>query len=362
MLSKILVTHSPHISKPMSTRSVMLDVIIALVPAMCAAAYFFRGRAVVLLAACVVSAVVTEWLCNVIRKRSHPFESVTDCSAVLTAIILALSLPPHLPAWAAVIGTVFAIAIGKMVYGGLGANVFNPAMVGRTFLALSFGQLMTTFTVPATVDKAMSVISPTQVEARTQATPLGWSKEAIKARAKAALYADEEDEVAAEKSIALSKKAATAVNDQLGSAVMGAVGGCLGETSALMLALGGVYLLIRKAINFHIPLAVLSAALLFAGVTYYVNPQSSMTPWGHLCNGGLLMCAFFIATDPVTAPLTRRGMWIFGLGIGFVVMLIRIVGAYPEGVMFAVLLMNSVTPLIDRLCKRVPAGGALPHE
>jgi len=357
MLSNIVVTHSPHISKPMSTRSVMLDVIIGLVPALIAAVYFFHTSALILLGACIIAAVVTEFLSNIIRAKQRPWESVTDLSAVLTAVILAMSLPPACPWWAAVVGTVFAIAIGKMVYGGLGANVFNPAMLGRTFLALSFGQMMTTFTVPAPIDACMSVISPAQVDARTQATPLGWSKEAIKANIKSGVYAAEGDDPAAEQAKQKAENAALTVNNQLVSTVTGAVGGCLGETSALMLILGGIYMLWRRAISFHIPLAVLTGAFVFGCAEYFANPHTSMTPWTHLCSGGLLMCAFFIATDPVTAPFTKRGMWIFGLGIGFLIMLIRVVGSYPEGVMFAVLFMNALTPLIDRLCKKVPAGG-----
>ena len=332
MLSDITVSCSPHISERLSTRRVMIDVIIALAPAIAAAGYYFRIHALILIAACVISAVVTEWLCNKIRKKPN---SLDDLSAVLTGILLALSVPPSLPVWAAVIGSVFAIAIGKMVFGGLGANIFNPAMVGRTFLAASFGMLMTTWMVPATVDGQMAKISPdNKISAITQATPLGWSKEAIKGKVEAKI-----------------------ANEQIKSALIGTVGGCLGETSAIALLIGAVYLLIRKTINIHIPLAVLISAYLFGLIANLINPQAYMHPFMHMASGGMLLCAFFIATDPVTAPLTARGMWLFGFGVGAITMLIRIVGEYPEGVMFSVLLMNALTPLIDRLCKRVPAGG-----
>ena len=173
------------------------------------------------------------------------------------------------------------------------------------------------------------------LHARTQATPLGWSKIAIKDRNGAKIFNDEQFE----------------------ATLIGEVGGCLGETSAIALLIGGLYLLIRRTINFHIPLAVLLSAFVFGSIAYLIDPDAYMQPVFHLTSGGMLLCAFFIATDPVTAPLTRRGMWIFGAGVGTITMLIRIVGAYPEGVMFSVLLMNAVTPLIDRLCKRVPAGG-----
>jgi len=332
MLKNVTVSPSPHISKPLSTRSVMLDVIIGLAPAMLAAAYYFRIRAVILMAACVISCAATEWLCNLIRKKSN---SLDDLSAVVTGIILALSVTPALPVWAAVIGSVFSIAIGKMVFGGLGANIFNPAMAGRTFLTASFGMLMTAWMVPATIDPAMPKVSAeNEVDARTQATPLAYSKDALK-----------------------TEEGAEVVNQQLGAAFTGEIGGCLGETSALALIAGGIYLLLRRTISFHIPAAVLLSAFVFGSITYFINPEAAILPWAHLSMGGMLICAFFIATDPVTAPLTRRGMWLFGVGVGAIVMLIRVVGEYPEGVMYAVLLMNSVTPLIDRLFKQIPSGG-----
>jgi len=332
MLKDVTVSSAPHISKPLSTRGVMVDVIIGLAPAMLAAGYYFRAHAVILIATCVIACAGTEWLCNLIRKKPN---SLGDFSAVITGIILALSLPPGLPIWAAIVGSAFSIAIGKMVFGGLGANIFNPAMVGRTFLTASFGMMMTTWMVPATIDAKMpKIAADNMMNARTQATPLAHSKEALKA-----------------------KKGAEDVNQQLGAAFTGEIGGCLGETSVLALILGVIYLLIRRTINFHIPLAVLLSAFIFASITYLINSESSVSPLTHLCSGGLLMCAFFIATDPVTAPLTRRGMWVFGIGIGAITMLIRIVGEYPEGVMYSVLLMNAVTPLIDRYYKRIPTGG-----
>jgi electron transport complex protein RnfD len=207
-------------------------------------------------------------------------------------------------------------------------------MVGRAFLTVSFGMLMTTWTVPATIDSAMPKIAADNIQARTQATPLAWSKDAIKA-----------------------KTGSEVVNDQLADMFTGEIGGCLGETSALALLLGGIYLLIRRTINFHIPLAVLLSAFVFASIAYLVNSDAYISPVSHLCSGGLLIGAFFIATDPVTAPLSTKGMWIFGIGVGTITMLIRIVGEYPEGVMFSILLMNALTPLIDRFCKLVPAGG-----
>jgi electron transport complex protein RnfD len=299
---------------------------------MVAAGYYFRIYALILISTCCLSAVATEWLCNLIRKKTN---SLGDFSAIVTGIILALSLPPSLPIWAAIIGTCFAVAIGKMVFGGLGANIFNPAMVGRAFLTASFGVLMTTWTVPATIDSAMpKIAADNRINARTQATPLAWSKQAIK-----------------------TKKDSQLVNDEFKATFIGEVGGCLGETSALALLLGGLYLLIRRTINLHIPLAVLSSSFVSGAIAYLINSDAYISPLVHLTSGGMLLGAFFIATDPVTSPLSTRGRWIFGIGVGTMTMLIRIVGEYPEGVMYAVLLMNAVTPLIDRFCKLVPAGG-----
>jgi len=334
MLRDITVSCAPHIGKPVSTRRIMVDVIIALVPVMAAAGYYFRIRAPVLICTCVISSVVAELLCNLIRRKPI---SLGDFSAVVTGIILALSLPPGFPVWAAIIGSCFAIAVGKMVFGGLGANIFNPAMVGRAFLTASFGVLMTTWMVPATIKGVkMSKIAPENVvDARTQATPLAWSKLAIKQKYGANRYSEE----------------------NFVATITGEVGGCLGETCVIALLIGGLYLLVRGTIGVHIPLAVLLSAFVFAGITYLINSYAYVQPFFHLTSGGLLLGAFFIATDPVTAPLTVRGKWIYGAGIGALTMLIRIFGEYPEGVMYAVLLMNAVTPLIDRFCKPVPAGG-----
>jgi len=332
MLRDLRVSCAPHIGEPFSTRGVMIDVIIGLVPAMVAAGYYFRIYAIILISTCCLSAVATEWLCNLIRKKTN---SLGDFSAIVTGIILAISLPPSLPIWAAIIGTCFAVAIGKMVFGGLGANIFNPAMVGRAFLTASFGVLMTTWTVPATIDSAMpKIAADNRINARTQATPLAWSKQAIK-----------------------TKKDSQLVNDEFKATFIGEVGGCLGETSALALLLGGLYLLIRRTINLHIPLAVLSSSFVSGAIAYLINSDAYISPLVHLTSGGMLLGAFFIATDPVTSPLSTKGRWIFGIGVGTMTMLIRIVGEYPEGVMYAVLLMNAVTPLIDRFCKLVPAGG-----
>jgi len=337
MLSKITVSPSPHISQGHSTRTIMLDVIIGLLPAVFFAWWYFRVYAIILITTCVLSCVLAEMLCNLIRRKSN---SLDDLSAVVTGIILALSLPPAFPYWAAIIGSVFSIVIGKMVFGGLGANIFNPAMAGRAFLTACFGMLMTTWTMPVTIpepvvsEDSSPVTAVTEATAVTQPTPLAWSKMAIKKKASVAV-----------------------VTDQLRETIIGETGGCLGETSAIAFLIGGAYLIIRRTIQPHIPLAVLLSAAALASIGYFIKPDAYMSPVLHLTTGGMMLCAFFIATDPVTAPLTTKGMWIFGIGVGALIMLVRMVGEYPEGVMYAILIMNAVTPLIDRFCKLTPAGG-----
>lgn len=350
MLEKIRVSPGPHVSNSLSTKRVMFDVIIGLLPAMAAACYFFRLQAVAVLGVCIVSCIIPEIICNLIRKKKN---SIGDLSAVVTGIILAFSLPASIPLWTAAIGSVFCIVIAKMVFGGLGSNVFNPAMVGRAFLAACFGALMTTWTVPANIDSAMpdlgaattwatpdvnavEEVKGEAVVAITQATPLAWIKDAIKEKVPAARIYDQ----------------------QLKAMCLGGTAGCLGETSMIALLIGGIYLIVRKTITYHIPLAVLLGVFAFAFIGHMINPDTFVNPFLHLAAGGMMICAFFIATDPVTAPMTKKGMWLFGIGIGVLIMLIRTFGAYPEGVMYAVLLMNALTPLIDRFFRPIPVGGS----
>jgi electron transport complex protein RnfD len=347
MSQEIAISFAPHVHEEVSTRRLMLDVLIGLAPAVAAAGIYFRARGLLLVAACVTGSLAAEWAGNILRKKPN---SLGDLSAAVTGVILALSLPPALPLWAGVLGAVFAVGIGKMVFGGLGANIFNPAMAGRAFLTASFGVLMTTWTVPATLDPGRSQVGPQSrfEDVRTQATPLAWSKMAIKDKTGASidnerLFRDTND-----------------TRHRLWWVLAGEKGGSLGETSTIALLLGGLYLLSRKVIGLHIPLAVLSAAFACAGVAYLLDAEAYVQPFYHLANGALLLGAFFIATDPVTAPLTARGQWIFGMLIGGFTMLVRIAGEYPEGFMYAVLLANSVRPLIDKFVRPVPAGG-VPH-
>lgn len=335
MSQNISVAFAPHIRKALSTQRIMLDVILGLVPAVVVAGVYFRLHGLLLIGVSVASCVAAEGTCNLIRRKPN---SLWDLSAVVTGVILALSLPPALPLWAVVIGAVFAISVGKMVFGGLGANIFNPAMVGRAFLTASFGALMTTWTVPATIDAQLPPVAPTNhvLDIRTQATPLAWSKTAQKDGTGARLYSERQP---------------------FWRSLLGEEAGSLGETGALALLAGGLYLALRKIISLHIPLAVVGSTFAFATVAYLVNPDKYVPPFYHLTSGALLLGAFFIATDPVTAPLTVRGRWIFGILIGGFTILVRLAGEYPEGFMYAILLANSVRPLIDLFCKPVPVGG-----
>ena len=353
-MNKLIVSPAPHISRPLSTRMVMLDVIIGLSPAIAAGLYYFRTKAAVLIVTAVLSCVITEYLCCKLRGKKS---TVGDLSAVVTGIILAFSVPPAIAPAYLIIGSVFCIAIGKVVFGGLGDNPFNPAMLGRAFMTACFGMAMTTWTVPASVLPDMPVVSAANVavsgestfhdssealDAITQATPLAWVKQAIKTRNL--------------KDAAKIVKAQLP-DSQLKATLIGYTGGCIGETSAVALVLGGIYLLLRRTITWVVPVSVLGSAFIFAEIAYAINPSAFVNPLLHITAGGMLLCAFFIATDPVTNPVTRKGRAIFGCGVGILIMIIRFYGAYPEGVMYAILVMNAVSPLIERMCKRKPYGG-----
>ncbi|HRU20375.1 MAG TPA: RnfABCDGE type electron transport complex subunit D, partial [Kiritimatiellia bacterium] len=335
-----------HIHAGSSVRRIMLDVLIALLPALAASLWFFRWHALRLTVTCVATCLLTEWLC---RKAMRRASTLSDLSAAVTGLLLAFNLPPALPTWMAVAGSVFAITIAKQVFGGLGYNPFNPALAARAFLLISFTGAMTswsgspwirkvTYAASEATTKATSALA---ADALTSATPLGLAKEALKSGQGMPLFSDP-----------------TLLRDLF----LGNINGCIGETSALALLIGAAYLLFRRVITWHIPGAFLASVLVYAGILHAVSPAASLPPHVHLLSGGLLLGAFFMATDMVTSPLTRRGMLIFGAGCGLLTMLIRTVktGAYPEGVSFAILIMNAFTPLINR-ATRNRVFGTQPH-
>ena len=297
-----LVSAAPHIRTAEDIPKIMYAVLIGLIPAVIASVYFFRLLAINLMVVCVITAVVSEYIFQSLRKKKI---TVVDGSAVITGLLLALTLPPSLPLWAAALGTFFAIALGKQIFGGLGYNIFNPALLGRAFLMAAFPALMTSWTNPFSLD------------AVTGATPL-----------------------------AQMKFAQSMVSHQ--SLFLGNVSGSLGETSALALLIGAIFLLIKGIIDWRIPAGFIGTVVLWSGVFWLIDPDKFADPLWHLLAGGLMLGAFFMATDMVTTPVTRKGKWIFAVGCGVLLMLIRSWGGLPEGVMYSILLMNAVTPLINR--------------
>ncbi len=307
---------SPHIvSRDLSTGRMMGDVVIALLPVIVVSFYIFRWFAIYHLLLAVITCVSVEALSMRLLRRPL---SVKDGSAVVTGLIFALSLPGTAPWYVNVIGAAAGIFLGKVVFGGLGQNIFNPAMVGRAFVMIAF---------PAAMGAGGYVSQGTGVDILTSATPLTALKQ-------------------------------MGQGTSLMHLLMGDTNGSLGETSALACLVGGFYLCARGTASWRIPAGVLLAVTVISSAVYLIDPTPNWTPLHHLTAGALLLGAFFIATDPVTSPVTRKGRWIFGIGIGTLVMLIRYLSGYPEGVMFSVLLMNSVAPLIDRLTVPVPLGGS----
>jgi H+/Na+-translocating ferredoxin:NAD+ oxidoreductase subunit D len=316
--NQLYLSSSPHAHSGVTTDKVMRDVIYALLPACAVAVYLFGLHALLVLVLCTAGCVGTEALCR--KGLGRPL-TLTDGSAVVTGILLAMNLPPSAPWWLALVGSVVAIAIGKQVYGGLGHNPFNPALVGRVVLLISFPVQMTTWSAPAPLGSGLDAV--------TSATPLGSAKEAVMLHGHLPLD----------------------LQTGIGSYLLGNMAGSLGEVSAVALLLGAAYLFWRKVLTWHIPVSYLGTALVFSGIFWLIDPSRYPGPLFQLATGGLILGAFFMATDMVTSPVTTRGMLVFGVGCGLITVLIRLFGGYPEGVSFAILLMNAATPLIDRFTR-----------
>lgn len=314
------VAPGPHIqSGALTTRRMMYDVLIGLVPLAATALWVFRGGAVFQIVIGLAAALAAEAAFTLMRGRRP---TLADGSAAVTGLILALSLPATAPWYVAAVGAMVGIGIGKIIFGGLGQNIFNPAMVGRAFVMIAF---------PSLVGATAYVDLTSTVDALTHATPLTALK---------------------------MEGAATA----LGPLFLGTVNGSIGETSALAALLGGLYLCLRRTASWEIPAGAIAAVLVFTGIPNLFNPFAPWSVFHHLSAGAFLFGAFFIATDPVSSPLTPKGKWIFGAGYGALVLMIRKLSGYPEGVMFAVLLMNALTPLINRWTIPVPVGGPVPER
>ena len=304
-MSKLLISPSPHVHSVHSTSTLMRDVLIALCPAVLVSIILYGLPFVLILAVSIGASVLTEYLIerHILGRKS----TVSDFSAAVTGCLLALNLPPCAPWWIAIVGSVFAIGVVKMTFGGLGQNIFNPAIAARVFLLVSFPVIMTDWAVP---------------DAFSGATPLG--------------------------AIAEGGAAPTLGFKEL---LLYKVGGSAGEASALALLAGFIYLLVRRVITATIPVTILGTVAVFSGIMHLVNPELFTGPLFNIFNGGLLLGAIFMATDYVTSPMTVKGQIIFGVGIGLITMLIRYFGAYPEGVSFAILIMNCTVPLINKYCK-----------
>lgn len=319
MAKKLIVSLSPHVHSTDSVQKNMYGVCIALVPALLASLYFFGVGAAIVLATSVLACVFFEWAINKFIMRRDNI-TITDGSAILTGLLLGFNLPSNLPIWIILIGALVAIGIGKMTFGGLGCNPFNPALVGRVFLLVSFPVQMTTWPVPGNLTAYL--------DAETGATPLAIMKSAIKAG-----------------DASLLKELPDAF-----TLLVGQTGGSLGEVSALALLIGLVYMLVRRIITWHIPVSILATVFVLSGLLHLSNPVYA-SPETVLMTGGLMLGACFMATDYVTSPMTHKGQLIYGISIGFLTVVIRTFGAYPEGMSFAILIMNAFTPLINTYCK-----------
>ena len=314
-MDKLIVSPSPHLHTKTSTKSLMRDVVIALLPAVLVSVLFYGWSELLVLGVSVASCVLLEFLITKYLLKGAC--TIGDWSAVITGVLLALNLPATTPWWVVFIGAVVAIGVAKMTFGGLGQNLFNPAIVGRVFLLISFPTYMTDWTKP------QGFITNSIVDAYSGATPLGIAKG----------FGPE----------------ATEAMDYLNMLFLN-IGGSAGELSAIALLLGFAYLLIRRVIRPYITLSILATVAVFSGIFWAINPAEYTDPLFNILTGGLLLGSIFMATDYVTSPMSNWGGVIFGVGIGIITMLIRYFGAYPEGVSFAILIMNSVVPLINKWC------------
>jgi electron transport complex protein RnfD len=301
---ELVISSSPHLLATENIPKIMHNVVMALIPAMIASIYFFGYRAGLLLVTCVVASVITEVIFQKARKQKV---TAYDGSAIITGILLALTLPPSFPLYGAIIGSVFAIGIGKQIFGGLGFNIFNPALLGRAFLQATYPVLITTWSEPfkGAVDAVSAATPIALMKFESQLTPLS-------------------------------------------DLFMGNVSGSLGETSVIAIIIGGLYLRYKGYINWKLPLGYLGSIAAFGAFFWLLNPAKYPNPLFHLFAGGAMLGAWFMITDMVTSPVTPKGQWIFVIGAGFLVVIIRLFGGLPEGVMYSILLMNSIVPLLNR--------------
>jgi len=318
MSSLFNISPSPHVHAKETTRNLMFGVILALMPALFASIFYFGIGAVIVTLTAIISCLVFEYLIQrfILKKPV----SITDGSAVVTGLLLAFNLPSNIPVFMVVLGSLVAIGIAKMTFGGLGNNPFNPALVGRVFMLISFPVQMTTWPIPAGLKTAYA-------DAVTGATPLAVLKEGIKN---------------GESLASLMEKVPSTIQ-----MIVGRMGGSMGEVAALALIIGFGYMLYKKIITWHIPVSVIGSVAIFTTILWLINPEANADPVFHLLTGGLLLGAIYMATDYVTSPMNPKAMIIYGAGIGILTVIIRVWGAYPEGVSFAILIMNAFVPLMN---------------
>ncbi|MCH3924063.1 MAG: RnfABCDGE type electron transport complex subunit D [Bacteroidales bacterium] len=314
MMGLLTVSGSPHVQSKTSTNNIMWNVVIALLPALLVGIYYFGFSVLLITLVSVASCLLFEYL---IQKYILKGENTTcDGSAVVTGILLAFNLPANIPLWIVILGSLVAIGVGKMTFGGLGKNPFNPALVGRVFLFLSFPTKMAMSSWPMPHPMFSNAVS----DAITGPTPLSIIKHGGQL-------------------------------PDLMNMFLGQTGGSLGEVSAIAIILGGLFMLCKKVISWHIPVAFIGTAFIFSGILWMCNPQEYINPFYHILSGGMMLGAIFMATDMVTSPITHKGQLIFGAGCGLLTIIFRCFGPMPEGVSFAILIMNGVTPLIDKNIK-----------
>ncbi|MBL7074617.1 RnfABCDGE type electron transport complex subunit D [candidate division KSB1 bacterium] len=324
---------SPHIRDDVSIPKIMYSVVLSLLPALAGAVYFFGLRSLWLTLVSVATAVVVETLLQKLMGREI---TALDGSAIVTGILLAFNLPPGVPFWMPAVGSFFAIAIAKIPFGGLGYNPLNPALAGRAFLLASWPVEMTT----RWIAPRGGITAVTGIDAFTGATPLGVLKESHKILADQAAYSIEK--------VIQARDALDQLSFSYGDLFWGRVGGCLGETSVLLLLIGAVFLMYKRYVGWKIPFSFLGMVMVLSWIFGGDKGGFSGDPIFHLLSGGLILGAFFMATDMVTTPVTFKGRLIFGTGCGVLTVAIRLLGGYPEGVSYSILLMNLTTPLIDR--------------
>ncbi|MEA3504725.1 MAG: RnfABCDGE type electron transport complex subunit D [Bacteroidota bacterium] len=317
-MNKLTISGSPHVHGGDSVSKIMYGVVLAMIPAMLVAFYMFGLGAMRVFLISIMACYLTEYLIQ--KYLIKGAVTINDGSALVTGVLLAFNVPSSLPWWIIVIGAIIAMGMGKMSFGGLGKNPFNPALVGRVFLLISFPVQMTTWP-KAIVSReyfSFSGLDSKLMDAITGPTPLG----------------------------ILQEEGVSDLPDYM-NLLLGQVGGSLGEISAIALIIGGLYLLVKKIITWHIPVSFLLSAAFMSGILWLIDPTQYADPVFHLLTGGLLLGVFFMATDMVTSPMAPKGQIIFGVGVGVLTILIRVFGAYPEGVSFAILIMNAFTPLIN---------------